>query len=100
MMKVEKLFDFRLQNGFFGININKYIYKICLNYDTTICNQELTKYEDVEDWICCGGEIPEDVFLEVQEGYIYVDSEECELDFYPRDKVCLQMLEGILETYI
>ncbi|MCY6958299.1 hypothetical protein [Clostridium brassicae] len=101
MMKIEKLYDYMLvEEEVFRIGTEEQIEKMVEEMGYPVWIKTLATYTIVEDYICCGGEIKEDVFLEVKDGYIYVDSDTSELDFYPREDVCPQMLQGILETYV
>lgn len=78
MIKLQKLYNYELMNEKTG--------------------HSLASYQDAEDYICEGGELPEGKFLELMDGWLYID--DGKLDFYSKLEVCVQMLPGIAETYI
>ncbi|OFI05262.1 hypothetical protein CLOACE_18800 [Clostridium acetireducens DSM 10703] len=97
---MKKLINFGLENGTYGLGTEEEIQEMCKDWNTRVYRKELATYKEVEDYICLGGEIPENQFLEVKNGYVIINSDTDELDFYSKKIVCTQMLECILETYI
>ncbi|MCB2340876.1 hypothetical protein [Clostridium estertheticum] len=75
---MKKIFGFLTKLGEYSIGTQKDIDKICKESNTTVVNQELANYDDVEWSVCCGSALDEGMYI-IKEGILFASDDGIEI---------------------
>ncbi|NMM65470.1 hypothetical protein HBE96_23105 [Clostridium sp. P21] len=73
--KVQKLYNFGLTNGMYGLALKSEIDEMVQDLNTTVYKQSLATFEDVQDYMCLMGDVSVGVY-QTSDGVIEVCGED------------------------